>query len=171
MWPFFLNAIQLFHCIDFLTLFYFTKCTRIKYGEEVKENNKKYDKKIRIEELCLCVHYSIEEFLFVPFCHIDPYRLSCGDPWNSFMSLIYLWWILQCYYNSGVILSQNISSIIVPRYLSSLSLMLSEDCSSELCSDPGILKWVPNGPGIGRWLYSSSSSSPCCSKSSRCGCS
>ena len=54
------------------------------------------------------------------------------------------------FYNSGVVLSQNVSSIIVPRCLFSLSLVFLEDCSSRLCSDSGILEWVPDGPGIGK---------------------
>ena len=56
-------------------------------------------------------------------------------------------------------LSRNISSIIVPRCLSSDSLMLLENCSLKSCSEDGVKKLVPVESGIGRG-FSSSPSSP-----------
>ena len=89
---------------------------------------------------------------------INPLSIILGwdDPWNILWSLCSLW-DSQCYLSSGVILSWNVSSMIVPRCLSSLLLMLSEDRSSKLCTDSGILEWVSDGPGTGRGLFSLSS--------------
>ena len=46
----------------------------------MQQNANKYQQEIRIKEFCPCVHYSVEEFLFVPLYRIDPQSLSCGTP-------------------------------------------------------------------------------------------
>ena len=152
-----LYAIQLFWCIDFVP-FSILQCTQeTNICEEMKKSQKKCQKEIRIKELCPCVCDFIKEIWSV-FCHcVGPSRLSSGDPLIT--SLMNLLRPLRCYYNSGVVLGWNVSSIIAPRCLSCHLLVLSEDCSPELCSKCRFLIWVPNGPGIGRGCSSSPSSS------------
>ena len=72
-------------------LLFLLSAQNLNIGEEVQQNGDVYQKEIRIEELCPRVCNSIEEFLFMPLYLIDLQILSCGDPWNSFTSLIYSW--------------------------------------------------------------------------------
>ena len=61
--------------------------------------------------------------------------------------------------HSGVSdLSQNVSSIIVPRCLSSDSLILLENHSLKSCSEDRIKELITVGSGIGREISSSPSS-------------
>ena len=85
------------------------------------------------------------------FCYIIGLsHLSCGSPWMFVTSLVYSWRPLQMYYYSGVCnLSQNVSSIIVPRCLSSDSLMLLENHSFKSCSEDRVKELIPDGSGIG----------------------
>ena len=53
-------------------------------------------------------------------------------------------------YSSVWDLSWNVSSIIVPRCLSSDSLMLLENRLFKSCSEDGVKELIPNGSGIGR---------------------
>ena len=71
------------------------------------------------------------------FCHhICPSGLSCESPWRFVTSLIDSWRPLRIYSYSGVCdLFWNVSSIIVPRCLSSDSLMLLENHSLKSCSE------------------------------------
>ena len=67
---------------------------------------------------------------------------------------------------------RNVSSMIVPRCVSSDVLNLSSDKSSKLCSEGRILEGIPVGSGICRGCSScssTSSSSPRGSGSSTCG--
>ena len=133
-------------------------------------NENVYQKEKTLEELCPHVHNSIKEILLM-FCYcIGLSRLSCGSPWTFVMSLIYSWRPLWMYHYSGVWdLSQNVSSIIVPRCLSSDSLVLLENCLFKSCSEDGVEELIPVGSGIGRGLSSSPSSLSWLSDSSRCG--
>ena len=58
-------AIHLFWCIDFVP-FTLQSAQKLNVGEEVQQNENVYQEEIRVEELCPCIRYSIEEFLFVP---------------------------------------------------------------------------------------------------------
>ena len=74
------------------------------------------------------------------------------------------------YHYSGVCdLSWNISSIIVPRCLSSDSLVLLENHLFKSYSEDGVKKLIPNGSGIGKGFSSSPSSLSWLSNSSRHG--
>ena len=74
------------------------------------------------------------------------------------------------YRYSGVCdLSQNVSLIIVPRCLSSDSLVLLENHSFKSCSEDVVEELIPIGSGIGRVLSSSPSSLSWLSDSSRHG--
>ena len=82
------------------------------------------------------------------------------SPWTFVMSLVNSWGPLQSYCDSGVSdLSWNVSSIIVPRCLSSDSLVLLENHSLESCSKDGICEFILVQSGIGRGISSSPSSS------------
>ena len=95
------------------------------------------------------------------FCSIiDLSRRWSEDPWAFVMSQINLWREFQSYCDSGVCdLSRNVSSIIVPRCLSSDSLILLENHLLESCSKDGIGELILVRSGIGRGISSSPSSS------------
>ena len=163
-------AIQLFHCIDFVPFIFLQSAQKLNISEEVQQYENVYQKEQTIEELCPRVRNSIKEILLMFCCCISPSGLSCGSPWTFVTSLINSWGPLQMYHYSSVgVLSQNISSIIVPRCLSSDSLMLLENHSLKSCSEDRVKELIPVGSGIGRGLSSSPSSSSGLSKSSRCG--
>ena len=163
-------AIQLFRCIDFVPFIFLQGTQKSNVCEEVQQDKDVYQKEQTIEELCPHVHNSIKEILLM-LCHcISPSGLSCGSPWMFVMSLINSWRPLWMYRYSGVCdLSRKISSIIVPRCLTSNSLMLLENCSLKSCSEDGVKELILNGPGIGRGLASCPSSSSWLSDSSRRG--
>ena len=137
----------------------------------MKKNEDVYQKEKTFKKLCPCVRNSVEEILSVFCCIIGPSCLNCGSPWMFITSLIYLWRPLWMYrYSSVCNLSQNVSSIIVPRCLSSDSLMLLENHSFKSCSKDGVKELISIRSGIGRGLLSSPSSSSWLSNSSRhCG--
>ena len=99
------------------------------------------------------------------FCSIvDLSRGRSDDPWMFVTSKIYSWREFWSYCDSSVCdLSRNVSSInvsiVVPRCLSSKSLVLLEDGSLEPCSENGIGELILVRSGIGRGISSSPSSS------------
>ena len=99
------------------------------------------------------------------FCSIiDLCRGRSDDPCIFVTSKIYLWREFWSYCDSGVCdLSLNVSSInvsiVVPRCLSSESLVLLQDGSLEPCSENGICELILIQSGIGRGVSSSPSSS------------
>ena len=136
----------------------------------MKKNKDVYHKETTLKERCPRVHNSVKEILLM-FCHcISPSHLNCGSPWTFITSLVYSWRPLWMYNYSGVWdLSQNVSSIFVPRCISSDSLVLLENHSFKSCSEDRVKELIPNGSGIGRGLSSSPSSSSWLSDSSRHG--
>ena len=50
-----------------------------------------------------------------------------------------------------VLFSLRMFPLLLFQGVSPVFNLLLEDCSSEGCSDSGILKWVPNGSGTGSW--------------------
>ena len=126
----------------------------------MKKNEDVYQKEKTLEELCPRVCNSIKEILPM-FCRIiGPSHLNCGSPWAFVTSLIYSWRPLWMYHYSSVCnLSWNVSSIIVPRCLSSDSCVLLENHLFKSCSEDGVEVLIPVGSGIGRGLTSSPSSS------------
>ena len=99
------------------------------------------------------------------FCSIIDLSMGLGDdPWTFVTSKIYSWMEFWSYCDSGVCdLSLNVSSInisiVVPRCLSSESLVLLEDGSLKSCSEDGISELILVRSGIGRGISSSPSSS------------
>ena len=99
------------------------------------------------------------------FCSIiDLSRGHGDDPWIFVTSKVYLWREFWSYCDSGVCdLSWNVSSInvsiVVPRCLSSKSLILLEYGSLKPCSENGIRELILVRSGIGRGISSSPSSS------------
>ena len=117
-------------------------------------------KKKQSRSFCSCVRNSVEEVLSV-FCSIiNLTNRWHRRPWTFIMSYVCSRWPLRSYCDSSVCdHSQNVSSIIVPRCLSSDSLVLLENRSLKSCSENGIKELVPVWSGIGRGISSSSSSS------------
>ena len=112
-------AIHLFQCIDFVPFTILQIAQKLNVCEEVQQNNNEYQEKIRVKELCPHVCNSVEEFLLMPIQWIDTLSLGWASPWNSVWDLIGPRGKLWSFCDYSVILSWNVSSIIVPRCLSS----------------------------------------------------
>ena len=139
-----LYAIQLFHCIDFVP-FSILQCSKESNVDEIKKKNVQcdvddYQYEKWIEELCPCVCKSVQEDFLIFCCCFSAGRWSFWDP--LFTRCSASWLRFQVQSDSSNAHSWNVSSIIVPRCLSSKSLVLSENCSLELCSKCGISQWV-----------------------------
>ena len=158
MWPF-LYAIQLFRYIDFVPLF-FTMRTRNKYmwgsEEEVKCISKRRNSQ---EALFLCPQLYWGDFVCV-LLYCWPEQEAAWESLVVHCELSLLAGATPGFCDSSVCdCSQNVSSIIVPRCLSSDSLVLLENRSLKSCSENGIKELVPVRSSIGRGISSSPSSS------------